>query len=599
MTTIVPRHIIGSLDLTEYPFAIIQRASDYGAPQNVAEVIDSMLQDGEIVSSTRTSNRTMSHSVFIEESDMQALAQAESQLILECDKQRNTWSIDPGDGYGAVTVFDIFRAQATFVHDDDWEWHGYRRYDLTFPALPFGRSETEVVTDALASGAVPSSTVISDGSSATNWTGTSTITPSGGWLQQTVSSTLVGWGMGVWLYDSVAEWTYTPGAPLDFSDEVYLAFDFDPPGSAASGYMDYAKTKLYADGVEQRRVAIDQPSASVYRLTFLVTDTSVASLKLVTAAQTESISYPAPSMTHKIDNVTMSNQAPNASTTGRQSMRTVAVEGSARTQATLSVQHETVALGTTLIYTAPALDDSTLGYQPPLRRWRTAGSADASDAASISGTRSRLTGTSGATFNIPSSVLPRGTGVLVGRLRMNNATARTGKVTWTASTNVGGTLHGSKDYTSPVLSLNGSGGTQQFVVLGSMTLPPTDLPAGSAGTIQLDTFEWSDSDEVNFDELWWFWLGEEAALTWVEPGTSKRLWLDPASLLSPVPTIWAGSASDRSDAVHAGGMARAWSQHSFRPTTMNVFVATETAQNPAVALRHPPRWHTHAEQLEE
>ena len=163
--TFVPRWILGDLDLTEWPF--LSLPDDYGSPENVMEVVDSLLADGSIVSSDRTANRTITHTVWIEEADSAALATAEAALIAETDKQRNTFTIEPGDGFGYATVFDTFRVQAQHVLNMDEERAGLRRYDLTIPALPYGRSVDEVEVTAAPSTATP--TTVDGCTATTNW----------------------------------------------------------------------------------------------------------------------------------------------------------------------------------------------------------------------------------------------------------------------------------------------------------------------------------------------------------------------------------------------------------------------------------------------
>ncbi len=78
--SLVPRFVLGDLDLTSYPFAVIF-GSDFGAPENVYEVLDWLLYDGEAVTSDRTSNRELTVPLWIEGDDLSELAAHEARLV--------------------------------------------------------------------------------------------------------------------------------------------------------------------------------------------------------------------------------------------------------------------------------------------------------------------------------------------------------------------------------------------------------------------------------------------------------------------------------------------------------------------------------------
>lgn len=140
--SLAPEWRIGDLVLTEAPF-MVRFGTDYGTPENVTELLLSML-DGDIEVSPRTGNRTLSLPVLIEDADLAALADAEALLLAECDKARNEVYVDPGDGFAEPLIFDVFRGQVTFERDDNFEVAGARQYTVTFRALPFARSVDEI-----------------------------------------------------------------------------------------------------------------------------------------------------------------------------------------------------------------------------------------------------------------------------------------------------------------------------------------------------------------------------------------------------------------------------------------------------------------------
>lgn len=170
MADLAPRFFVGDLELTSYPFGVLREdvEVDLGAPQNAADVIESLMVDGELVSSSRSGNRTLTVPVLVEGGDLLALAANEATLIQACEKARNTFTVDPGDGFGPPTVFDTFRIQAVHTRDSRYEAALMRRWDLTIPALPWGRAAT-LVTQTLTP-AVVTPTVVDDCVSLTNWT---------------------------------------------------------------------------------------------------------------------------------------------------------------------------------------------------------------------------------------------------------------------------------------------------------------------------------------------------------------------------------------------------------------------------------------------
>lgn len=570
MMELVPRHIIGELDLTDWPFAIIQGASDYGAPTNVAEVIDSMLQDGEVISSTRTSNRLMRHSVFIEESDMDALAAAEATLVLECDKQRNTWVIDPGDGFGEPTQFDIFRVQVTYVHDDDWEWAGYRRYDLSIPTLPFGGAVDEITVQGVTS-AVAGDTVINDCSSATNWQewavygSTTPTTPTVSSGNLVIDADVPSGGGGV-----PHSLVYTPASAVSMSGTPFFYCDWKVVGVTTTSHP-----RAWADDVEQLHVAtISVPGGDYRRSFFQCPDASVVAFRVqapVVAASGTSLFGD-----FYLDQIVKTGQAPSTSTL-RQKVTTVPVLGSARTPGRLTLAHETSALGYTVVHSYPDLGD---GYLPSLRRYLSASGTVTADATRVSGARNAWSGT---TFTVPMSTLRKGPYLLWAWAR---STSGTGERTLTAagmSTKVN------------FATVN----VWQPVVVGVVEVE--DHPSSTAFT-QVITL--SDGSNVEIDEGWLSYIGDDAALTRLDLGTaspstagsSNRLWLETPSIERPYPALWRGTLADQSDAKNAP--SDAWGDHQFVPTSATIFTVTANALDALLTFTHRPRFHTHARNLE-
>lgn len=146
MTDLYPEWRVGEVVLTDAPYSVPFGSTAYGTPENVTQLIRAML-DGDIEVTSRAGNRDVTLPVFIDDSDLAALAEAERVLELECRKARNEVYVDPGDGFAEPFLFDVFRGQLSFERNDDFERAGFRAYSLTFRARPFVRSVDEVTLE--------------------------------------------------------------------------------------------------------------------------------------------------------------------------------------------------------------------------------------------------------------------------------------------------------------------------------------------------------------------------------------------------------------------------------------------------------------------
>lgn len=121
-----------------------------GNPVPVAEVISSLLRDGDLTTTNRFGNREASFLVEIKAPDPGALADGEAALMAELDQVNTlTWQVP----YGADTLFDVVRSWPEFMMDDLTEVRRIVRvYRVVFECLPFGRSADEVTINWTGSG---------------------------------------------------------------------------------------------------------------------------------------------------------------------------------------------------------------------------------------------------------------------------------------------------------------------------------------------------------------------------------------------------------------------------------------------------------------
>lgn len=606
--------VANGLDLTSGPYETLGEDARFGDPQPLTTSMRGLLQDGSRVTVAGHDNRDMFFRVKLSAANGLELADLEAALVLATTgKFPLAWT--PPDGWGPTTIFDVQHCELTFLFDDFAETRVERTYGLAMNALPFGRSVDEVLTSALVAGAGVD-TQINAADSTTGWAaatgagagenGVSAITAdttqkvegTASLRVTTASSSVARVDGSTYRYTHDSGVTLS-GLSLNLSTTPYVQV------SAWVAFSSTHRVRAYVDGVEIPMVASRARTGTWRTYYFYSVDPSVSALTFrvtQSAVVQTSDPYGAPPLPAewkiRLDDVRRSGTIPTSSSTGRQSTREVAVDGSSRTVASLSVSHATTGLGDVLVYTSTAL---SRGGTPDLSQWRISGPTQVTGSDMISGKNTTFDATIAEVFEFPADPLPRGGYLLVGRLTSSGTNKR---LTYTVATKVGSGLIGSKTYTSRVIQPTGVG--YKFVTLGALILPPTDVPAGSSNLIQLSiTDPTSASSATRRDELWILSMEDGAALSIINCGgtgaatlgtANSKLWLDTPSVDKPVPTAWLGAAADKSDAYHAGDAADSWSLHSFAPPTTRVFVANSGGANPEVALRYFPRWHTNAAQ---
>lgn len=584
---LVPRYLIGSLDLTDYPFLVNQEGIDYQAGDFVTAVLASFLIDGELEMTSRRGNMGFSIPVLIEATDLRESAASLAALSLEAEKQSNTFTVDPGDGFGAVTVFDIFKVDVSYSYNPKFEQAGIRQYLLTFRALPAGRSAVETVVSALAPApATPTNVTISDGTSAAGWVGTfnrvnsapAPVVSSGGILSVTSDPNLTVEYIAAHRVGSVT-----------FGTTRYLAVDWWASGTIPP-------TMRCGDGAFGYDKVYEGPAATAgYTRSIFQVPTQVSSVNdLFFEIQYPVYQFGTPTSL-RIDQVYRTDTVPG--TSGKQSLRTLAIGGSMPTVGSVSVEHETLALGDALLYTCP-LDAG--GYSPALTPYRTgayAGSAMGSrttSSAAVSGGYDTLNGsTPDLWYEGPAGAFPEGDYLLMARIQ---ATAGS-SLLWQVGSNMNGQPAApvTDQQTIPLPEM----ASWTFFRLGVVHVPTVDLGALGKALVVLRRA----AGTVLVDETYLFNL-TTGDLTQVACGTgalgsnyliSNRLWVDsPALENEGLGRLLRGLAADQTDAVSAYPQAASIGVHRFVPPGVKAFVVTSNAPAPAVNFRAYKRWHLHA-----
>ena len=565
---------LGDLCLTDYPFGV-EWGSDFGAPQNVTEALPFLLQDGEIELSDRASNRTFAFTVILEGTDLAELADNEALLVAETEKPRAELTVSTSQT-APSTVYDTFRAQVTLARSEDEEINGLRRYALTIKAFPFGRSVDEVVAEAPAPPPPggPTTVVINDGSSTIGWTGSMTVSSDGDVVRIDYPEVL-GWN---------THWLQWDGAAVDMTDTPYLQIEY-------SSFRQNPIVTVTADGTPLEYVGSQTASSGYTRAAYLCPDSSISSIRITMSQNAQSFLYTG---TVRVDQIQRTDTVETAGT-ARESQRTIAVDGSARTQGTLVVEHETDALGDVLLY---VFEDDGSGYTPAMTDYRTSGGSETVDASLVSGAYDNLN--TQLVFDAPASAVPQGRYLAVARVRSAVGTGAT--LTCTASTRINSNDLGTTE--TWAASLLGVGTDWEIRALGSVMLPTQDLGTASSAEVRLTLVDAApgSEDAIEVDEVWLFNMSIGSLVqatcgtgTPAAGGPSNRLFILPPNLITPRPRILRGFAADQSDAFYPGGDGvGAWGLMEFQPPQMAVFTVTTNAEDAAVSLRHYPRWHTHA-----
>lgn len=601
-----PRFVLGDLDLTEYPFGV-EFGSDLGNAESVTDVLASLLADGEVESLSRRSNRTIALPVLIDGSDLADLATAEQALIAECDKQRNTLSVDPGDGYGPTTVYETFAADPSRVYDDDTETAGYRRWVLTIRALPYARSVDKIVDNA---GTPPTGggTMLLNCESTTGWASTAT-SPSGrASAEYVVDTSIFTEGAGSLRSKSQVR-TYSGGNDVTFN--VWDNVSGLSLSTGTGGYLSFAFRSQFED-VKIQRLNITTASG--------VQDIS-AQLMSVKRDANGFVRYVAPIaggltitafdfwLTQHTDLPSLPNTAYfwyddiellPAATTDRQIVKQLDVKGSARTVGSLHIAAPTdvVSLKSVLAITMPT-DSVPAGFQPDGRRWVTQGTTTTDSSAPegsyfTPSTSSYATTTGYPTFNVPAAMLTPGPYAMVALVKAETTALSFGVQ---ASLQVGTTTNLAAPSTAEMSAARLNLGWQ-FVVIGTVYLPPLPVQNPQSDTTVQLAFKGAKFSNVYMIPAWQVGGSSVADFSIVNCGAnsvamgfgSSHLWIDSPSTDQPQGGWWRGPTADRVSAQSAWPDAVKPGVHTFKPGPLTAFVVSTNAQGPTVALEYYPAW---------
>lgn len=574
--SIAPVWKIGTLTLTSSPY-LIPYGTDYGTPDTAADVLRSLLTDGDLELTSRRGNRSLTLPVLLEGS-FTAMAAAEAALFAEVDKSFNKLYCDPGDGAAPAMNFIVNRGQMTLQRDDDYEQAGYRLYELTWRALPWPQAATKTLVSALAASGT-TTTSVNAFTVTTGITGTVdgvSVTPSTSGTAVTVASTTALSGPHT-ITATIAGAITTSSTKFLFQDWKAGAGNQEPSLSATG------------DGVALTKIgSAPSPTAGYTRTWFYVAASSIATsvvFTLTTGPANQDISSGGGVATDVIRSLTLDqlSRTDVRPTLGgpKQQIRSLPILGSAPTVGTIAVQHATEILGEVTLFTCP--DDGS-GYVPACRTYRVSGNGPNTDSSAPSGFTDTIT-TTPSVFDVATGALPDGEYLVMGSLLGNTAPTT---VTWSATPRMNGVdLAAADSRTTTVTVSNSAWALYRF---GMIHLPIMDAAAGPTSVNRLSVSATNGGGSVSLSDLYLFnlttgRLSQVSCGSGVSPsagGPSNRLWLDsPAPENDGLGRMLRGFAADRSDAFSAWPSAVSPTVHEMSPGIMKVFTV---ATIPATAV---------------
>ena len=566
--------------------------SNFGNPKALIQTVRSLLTDGSLAVIENWDNREIPIRIRISAPDAiagPALAAGEAALMAELRAESKAPLVfTPPATDAPASYYDVVVAELERDYGGDWDaeesLREERYYLLTLTCLPFARPEATTVVAALGSPVPPGSatvTNIDDGTSTTNWAYTGTR-----FNMATLPPALVSSGGAV-----VGSGTVHYGTPtiapfyevartgtISFATEPYLRVSASVSGDGGATFSVSGVGTLIASNPSAIAGATDYyydpPGSSISSLNCRVTGT-------VGAPEGAAMGI-------SIHHVATTNTIGDATTsTTRQQARVASVSGSAPTQAAIRLYDATpAALGTEiLVHTS-----RNSSWQPPLRRWRTSGSAVTADAAMISGGRHTLA--TASVFRIPANLLTEGTYSLMARLNVTTL----GTVGWSAKmvSSAGATTVGSSVVTSGSVTV---GVTSGYQVINLAALP---LPVVKAEADQMVELTLTGTSNMTVDEVWLFGL-HDGVLTWLRDADSLT-WIEIRSpeLGAARPSIYGGTGAKGANSIDvswkaAGATYGSFGAHRFDPGLMQIFTVTSTSLVSQSEIEFYPRYHSHVE----
>jgi hypothetical protein len=591
----------------DYAVEVLGDGMDVGGPEAVVRVVQSLLQDGDLVVKDRDGNRTVTFKVRISASDGIGLARGEAALVAELG-QRNDLTWTPPDGWAPASVFTVLTSSAKFEFNDINELRVVRMFSVTLTCMPFVRS-LRWVEDNTES---PSGTVttLSDGSTATGWSsaivgeGTTpnptAVTSDAGSLK--LPHEFVPSGFFKQTATLYADVKYTiPGGPANYTLTPFVSvrLQVGTPFTVESQIELYVTDGLGSDVACIPRGSSRSASGWVTFSFQIPADKVAAVTAFGVRVDATASSSATTDVIMRVDDLKVSGYNVLAPTGAKQSLTAVAVRGSVRGPGSLRLVG--TGLPYRLVYQSPML---AAGYEPRWRSFQTPAPVSGSATASGFPLHSLLSTADGnLVLDVPADMLPAGgynllvrsTGHTTGDGPFDPEPApvqvtTTAQLRSAAGTPVGQTQTSVQKVRCIIdLALGPTWRVpSRWINLGAFHLPGI-TPGGTGGNVRI-TIAVSVGQYFEIDDVYGLHMGDGSALTAIE-GAADYTWLEPPSIERPFPALFEGSALDKSDAYTPVKIVN-WGahRHMFIPPS-TALLAVGCAID---AFGHYPHWHSNA-----
>lgn len=617
----------------EIRFYALAEGVTLGNPVPVVRQIHTGLVDGTFQVTDRHDNANPQFKILVEADNSALLDQAQAMLFNAC-RDGVTLGWKPPDGWGERRLYHAYTSSPQWLFDDMDELRLQRTFSVNIERDPWAYSQAQVSVVASSTAPVsPTTTTISDGTSATGWSSPPGVTApavSSGKLRITPRSAgIEGTYVSETTFTSTAmDYSATPYITAEIKPETGMRLWPTPDGSAGVSYVQppskdggittpsqvltsdasslrgnpAAWAGCFVDGAKLQLVTYTTLADGTVRYTWRSTDASATTLRFVVGTALNQVSPP----TNKgflLDNVTRSNVNPVATSSGRASLLTLVAEGSARTAPQIAIEHATSTLGEVVFYTSWALGSAGYGG-PSLKPFLVAGSVT-TDTSAVSGSYSTMSDGISAPirWSVPANQLPAGSYLIM--IRVKSGGGSVDKVcTMTVSQIEGTTEYGEKVLPGTVTALGSGSGApySDLKILGVVTLPRQKAPpeSGAAVQFELTSEDVEAGNTLRVDDLWAFHLGEGSDYTRVNCGGTgspslgvrhNRMWMDVATPLRPDPGLYVGTAADRADAFDPGYPAVICrGTHPLNAGVNRCYVITTLARNPTITYTYTPAW---------
>lgn len=561
--TLGPLELTGSRAFADeehsFWFEVAAQGTDFGSPQAVTRIVNSLLSDGDLLSYDRDGNRLIPVKVMVCGPDLASVAQGEAALR-RVTREATLLTWQPPDDFAPPSVYETLPSPMPRSYDAQWdldEKRVRRTFTLELTCAPYARSLNSTVVAPLPYGSA-TITVVDACNSASGW------------------STLISGG-------AVA----TAGGAVVFTTVDRALQDLVRTGSITMTSTRYlivehniAITAMYLNGVGgtatppvQSRINAAGRLVSVYD-TGGVTITSFRALVKGVPAGTQ----------FAIHEVSRSASVPQVST--RQFSRVIEVGGTERTPASIRVAspNGTDPLILTMVSTSPTRY-AEAGFDPAFSRWYVAGTRTP-DTSTVSGYRFRV---DDGYFqaDIPARSAPDGAYQMVtlarasvaGTYRFQSAVQQR-----QSGATIAEWIH------EEIVSL----GTDWLLIdLGVPSLPVLRTYSGSDMRWQFRATQPNGSFlsgvTVECMDAWAFPVDEDCGLTMLQTAR-PYLWLDSPDLASGVQRVWEGSTADRAGSRFPALGIHTFGQHILTPPMTGLTVVTSGPEYPQAQAEYYTRW---------